>query len=343
MVSKRKTTTRADGNKAAAKRRKKIGTNKSGTNKRAVNLGTSEQKTNLKVDGYTLKLTNQGKVYWPEEGFTKGDVLQYYNSISKIILPYLKDRPQSLKRNPNGIADKGFFHKDAGDKAPEWVDHVKLYSEAAEKNIDYIVCNNKATLLYLNNLGCIEINPWNSRLKQLDHPDYLVMDLDPSDKSTFNEVIDAALVIKEILDKAEATSYCKTSGATGLHIYVPLHSAYHYDQVRSFAELIATLAHEQLPQTTTIERALNKRNGRMYLDYLQNKRGQTLASVYSLRPVKHASISTPLAWNEVKPGLHPSQFTIRTITKRIDRKGDLFKGVLQGKLNLKKALKNLGM
>jgi bifunctional non-homologous end joining protein LigD len=302
-----------------------------------------EKEKTLSVNGHLLKLTNQQKVYWPKEGYTKGDVLEYYNSISKYLLPYLKDRPQSLKRNPNGILDKGFFHKDAGDKAPDWVEHVKLYSESAKKDIDYIVCNNKATLFYLNNLGCIEINPWNSRLNHLDHPDYLIIDIDPADNSTFNEVIETARVVKDILDKAQAECYCKTSGATGLHVYIPLHAAYHYDQVRSFAGIIATLTQEQLPQSTTLERALSKRNGRIYLDYLQNARGQTLASVYSLRPIPEASVSTPLAWKEVKPGLHPSQFNIQTITKRIDKTGDLFKGVLKDKLNLKRALKNLGI
>ena len=232
-----------------------------------------EKDKTLSVNGHLLKLTNQEKVYWPKEGYTKGDVLEYYNSISKYLLPYLKDRPQSLKRNPNGILDKGFFHKDAGDKAPDWVEHVKLYSESAKKDIDYIVCNNKATLFYLNNLGCIEINPWNSRLNHLDHPDYLVIDIDPADNSTFNEVIETARVVKDVLDKAQAVCYCKTSGATGLHVYIPLHAAYHYDQVRSFAEIIATLTQEQLPQSTTLERALSKRNGRIYVDYLQNSEG----------------------------------------------------------------------
>ena len=247
MAKKVKTRTVAVGKTAAPKA-------KAAPSKKA----KSEKAKMLQVNGHTLKLTNQEKVYWPNEGFTKGDVLEYYNSISNYILPYLKDRPQSLKRNPNGITDKGFFHKDAGENAPDWVDHVKLYSESARKDIDYIICNNKATLLYLNNLGCIEINPWNSRLKNLDHPDYLIMDIDPSDKSTFNEVIDAALVIKEILDKAQAPSYCKTSGATGLHIYVPLNAAYHYDQVRSFAEIIATLTQEELPESTTVERPSKK-------------------------------------------------------------------------------------
>ena len=297
----------------------------------------------LSVNGHQVKVTNQQKVYWPKEGITKGQVLHYYNQISKFILPYLKDRPQSLKRNPNGISDKGFYHKDAGDAAPDWVDQIELYSESADKNINYIVCNKKATLLYLNNLGCIELNPWNSRTKNLDNPDYLVMDIDPSDKSSFDDVIETALVIKDILDKAGAPSYCKTSGATGLHVYVPLGAAYDYDQARSFAEIIATLAQSQLPNTTTLERSLSKRHDRIYIDYLQNKRGQTLSSVYSLRPVPGASVSTPLEWREVKPGLRPSQFHINNIEQRLSKVGDLFQDVLKKKMNLRKALKLLGV
>lgn len=296
----------------------------------------------LSVNGHEVKLTNQQKVYWPKEGIKKSQVLDYYNMISKLILPYLKDRPQSLKRNPNGITDKGFYHKDAADGAPDWVDHIELYSESADKNVNYILCNNKATLLYLNNLGCIEINPWNSRVKHLDNPDYLVMDIDPSDKSSFEEVIETALVIKEILDKAGATSYCKTSGATGLHVYVPMGGAYDYDQARSFAEIIATIAQGRLPRTTTLERSLNKRNDRIYIDYLQNKRGQTLSSVYSLRPVPGATVSTPLEWSEVKSGLHPSKFHIHNMEERVNKVGDLFEGVRKKKLNLQKALKLLG-
>ena len=297
----------------------------------------------LSVNGHKVKLTNQQKVYWPDEGITKGQVLDYYNKVSKYILPYLKNSPQSLKRNPNGITDKGFYHKDAGDAAPDWVKHIELYSESAAKSVNYILCNNKATLLYLNNLGCIEINPWNSRVKNLDNPDYLVMDIDPSDKSSFEDVIDTALVVKEMLDKAGAVSYCKTSGATGLHIYAPLGGAYNYDQARAFAEILAVLVQSQLPDTTTLERSLDKRKDRIYIDYLQNKRGQTLSSVYSLRPVPGATISTPLAWHEVKSGLHPSQFNIHNIETRIAKTGDLFEGVLKKKFNLSKALKKLGV
>jgi bifunctional non-homologous end joining protein LigD len=314
---------------------------KKSARKKEAKSGNTEKTGLTKVDGHSLKLTNQQKVYWPKEGITKGQVLEYYNAVAKYILPYLKDRPQSLRRNPNGIMDKGFFQKDAGEAAPAWVKHIKLYAESADKDIDYILCNNKATLLYLNNLGCIEINPWNSRVKNLDRPDYLVMDIDPSEKNSFDQVVETAQVIKEILDKAQAKSFCKTSGATGLHIYVPLHAAYSYDQARAFAEIIAHLTHEQLPSFTSIERSLNKRKNRIYIDYLQNKRGQTLSSVYSLRPVPGACVSTPLSWREVRHGLHPSQFTIHTISKRLSKKGDLFGDVLTERLNLRRALKNL--
>jgi len=289
-----------------------------------------------------VTLTNQDKIYWPDEGITKGDLINYYSTISAYILPYLKGRPQSLRRNPNGIADKGFFHKDAGQEAPDWVETITIPSESADKDIEYILCNNKASLLYLNNLGCIELNPWNSKISNLYNPDYMVIDLDPSEKNTFEQIIDAALVVKDILDKAGVNAYCKTSGSRGLHIYVPLKAQYEYDRVREFAEIVATRTQEQLPDTTTMERPLNKRKGRIYLDYLQNKKGQTLASVYSVRPKPGATVSTPLLWKEVKYGLHPSQFNIFNIGKRLDKHGDLFAGVLKEKTNIEKCIKALG-
>jgi bifunctional non-homologous end joining protein LigD len=305
-------------------------------------IGTSRENERIvKVDGHELKLTNQNKIFWPEEKYTKGDVISYYNTVSDFILPYLIDRPQSLKRNPGGIEDKGFYHKDAGDKAPPWVKSVEIYSESGNKTVDYILCNNKATLLYLNNLGCIEINPWNSRIKKPDNPDYLIMDIDPSEKNTFNQVIDVALVIKDILDKAGCTCYCKTSGATGMHVYIPLQAAYTYDQARPFSEVIANLVNEQLPEFTTVERPLNQRRGRIYIDFLQNRRGQTLSSVYSIRPVPGASVSTPLKWKEVKHGLSPLDFTIKTIHKRLDKVGDLFANVLTDKNDLRKCIDRL--
>ncbi|HYC87510.1 MAG TPA: DNA ligase D, partial [Chryseosolibacter sp.] len=292
------------------------------------------------IAGREVILTNQSKIYWPGENITKGDVVAYYNRIHRIILPHLKDRPQSLRRNPNGITGPGFFQKDAG-AAPGWIRSVPLRAESANRTIDYILCNDAATLAYLNNLGCIELNPWNSRVRKLDYPDYMAFDLDPSDENTFEQVIEAACVVRDLLETAGITGYCKTSGASGLHIYVPLHAVYTYDEVRACAESIALLVQGQLPRTTTVERPLSKRKGRIYLDYMQNSKGQTLASVYSLRPKPGAPVSAPLLWKEVKPGLDPAQFNIRNMLKRIDRHGDLFHAVLTEKTPLKKCMKKL--
>jgi bifunctional non-homologous end joining protein LigD len=297
----------------------------------------------IKIGGRELKVTNQDKIYFPGEKITKGQVLEYYQKVFKYISRYLKSRPQSLRRNPNGITDGGFFHKDAGDLAPSWMKTVKINSDSAGKKIDYLICNDKASLAFMNNLGCIEINPWNSTLGSINKPDYLIMDIDPSDKNTFEQVIDTAIVIKELLDKAGAKSYCKTSGSTGLHIYIPLQAQYTYLQIKKFAKGLAALTQQQLPATTTIERPLNKRKGRIYIDYLQNRRGQTLACAYSLRPKPGATISTPLEWKEVKHGLSVRQFDIFNIFKRLEKKGDLFKGVLAGKTDLDKCAKKLGL
>lgn len=290
-----------------------------------------------------LSLSNLDKIYWPDEKITKGDLIRYYEKMAPFILPYLKNRPLSLKRNPNGIKDEGFYHKDAGDIAPGWIKTANIHSESSHKIVHYLVCNNVKSLLFIANLGCIEMNPWNSVVSQPNKPDYLVMDIDPSEKNTFDQVIDVALVIKDILDKATLTGYCKTSGASGLHVYIPCKKKYIYDEVRDFAKIIATLVNEQLPDSTTLERSLKKRKkNEIYVDYLQNSRGQTLASAYSVRPRPGATVSAPLEWKEVKHGLLPSNFTINNIFKRVSKKGDLFKWVLGKGINIPVALKKLG-
>ena len=306
---------------------------------------TAPKKTNDKtvsVSNHKVELTNLNKLYWPDEKITKGELIAFYESISKYILPYLKDRPMSLKRNPNGIKDAGFFHKDAGEAAPSWVKTADVYSESTNKIIHYILCNDTATLLYLANLGCIEMNPWNSTIKNPDKPTWLVMDIDPGDNNTFEQVIETALAVKTILDKAGADCYCKTSGSSGLHVYMPMGARYTYDETKEFAELIATMVTEYLPDLTTVERSLSKRDNKIYVDYLQNRKGQTLASAYSVRPKPGAPVSAPLYWKEVKKGLHPSQFTINNILKRLEKTGDLFENVLKKGIDLKKCLKNLG-
>ncbi len=306
------------------------------------NVKVYDDKDNeLKIGNIKVKISNRNKIYWPDEKITKGMMIDYYQSMADYILPYLKERPESLKRNPNGIIDKGFYHKDAGEAAPSWVKSIPLYSDSAKKNIDYIICNNKATLAYLNNLGCIELNPWNSVTRLLDKPDYMIIDIDPSPKNTFEQVIETANVFKEILDKAGAVSFCKTSGATGLHIFVPMGRKYEYEQVRHFAEILCSMAYDQLPKYTSMERNLKKRGNKIYLDYLQNSRGQTIAAAYSVRPHKGATVSTPLLWKEVKPGLRPSAFDIFTVPVRVKKMKDIFKGVLGKGIDLKKCLARL--
>ena len=303
----------------------------------------TKEKEEIKVGKHIVTITNRQKIYWPEEGFTKGDMIDHYEKIADYILPHLKGRALSLKRNPNGIKDKGFYHKDAGENVPAYVDVFKVKSGSNDKIIDYIVCNNKATLLYVANLGCIEMNPWNSTDKKPDHPTWMVIDIDPSVKNKFTEVVDTALVAKSIFDKAGIRSYCKTSGASGLHVYVPLKNKYEYATVRDFAHIIASLVQEQLPDTTTLERSLSKRGSKIYVDYLQNSGGQTLASVYSLRPVPGATVSTPLEWKEVNHKLSPKKFTIGNILSRIKKKGDLFLPVLNESNSIEKALKSLNV
>ncbi|MDP9229379.1 MAG: DNA ligase D, partial [Bacteroidota bacterium] len=238
----------------------------------------------ISIEGKKVAVSNLNKIWWPKEKITKGDLINYYEKIAPYIIPYLKDRALSLKRNPNGILDEGFFHKDAGAQAPSWVKKVDVHSESNDKIIHYIMCNDKASLIYVSNLGCIEMNPWNSTTKKMEYPTWMVIDIDPSDKNTFDEVVETAQAVKMVLDKAGADGYCKTSGASGLHVYVPMGAKYNYDQVKEFGEIVATMVQEQLPGTTSIVRSLNKRGNKIYVDFLQNRRGQTLAAAYSVRP-----------------------------------------------------------
>ncbi|MDR4953614.1 DNA ligase D [Chryseobacterium sp. ES2] len=296
-----------------------------------------------KIGKQQVTLTNQNKLYFPADGITKGDIIEYYQSISKFILPHLKNRPQSLNRFPNGIEGLSFYQKDADEHTPGWVTLQKIFSESNDKYINYIICNDKETLAYLNNLGCIELNIWTSHTPKVDFPDYLVLDLDPSEKNTFEDVIETALAVKEVLDKAGIIGYPKTSGSSGIHVYIPMGAKYTYDQVKDFGHVLMQLVHQELPELTTLERSLQKRDkNKIYLDYLQNRRAQTLASVYSVRPKPGAPVSTPLEWNEVKKGLHPTNFTIHNMAERLQEKGDLFKSILGKGIDLLKAINRLG-
>ncbi|MGH1516432.1 DNA ligase D [Chryseobacterium sp. JK1] len=301
-----------------------------------------EKEKEVTLNKHKVKLTNQDKVYFPKDGITKGEVIDYYQSVAEYILPHLKNRPLSLNRFPNGIEEQGFYQKDAGDHIPDWIKTTQVYSESTDKYIDYIYCNDKATLTYLNNLGCIDMNPWNSSIPDLEHPDFLVLDLDPSKKNTFNDVIEAAQQVNEILKSITVTGYCKTSGSTGIHVYIPMGGKYDFDQVKDFAHILMKQVNEKLPKTTTLERSLQKRDEKkIYLDYLQNRAGQTLASVYSVRPKEGASVSMPLEWEELKKGLKPTDFNIHNALERIKKKKDLFKPVLGKGIDMMKALELL--
>lgn len=303
-------------------------------------LNPTEKQQVKTINGHELTFTNLDKIYWPKEKITKRDMINYYYQVAPYMLPHLKDRPQSLNRFPNGITGESFYQKDVTDKVPEWVDRFPYTSDGKKKN--FLVCNDESELLLMASLGCIEINPWNSTINNPDHPDWCVIDLDPS-KNNFNQVIEAALVTKEVFERAGITSYCKTSGSTGLHIYVPLKAKYTYEESKEFARLIATLVQAELPNTTSIERTVSKRKGKIYIDFLQNRPQATIASVYSLRPKPGASVSMPLHWEEVKPGLKILDFTIKNAMERIRSEGDIFKPVLGKGVDMLKAIKKLNV
>jgi bifunctional non-homologous end joining protein LigD len=301
-------------------------------------LNPTENTQVKKVGGHELKFTNLNKIYWPVEKITKRDLINYYYQISPYILPYLKNRPQSLNRHPNGIDGKSFYQKDVTGKVPDWIDTYLYHAGDSDEDKHFLLGNNEATLLYMASLGCIEINPWSSTIKKPDHPTWCIIDLDP-DKNTFDQVIEVAQITKQICDDMGVESYCKTSGSTGLHIYIPLGAKYTYEQSKEFAKIIVTLVHRQLPKYTSLERTVADRKGKMYLDFLQNRAQATIAAPYSIRPKAGATVSMPLHWDEVKKGLKMKDFTIKNALPRVDEMGDIFKPVLGKGIDLIKVMK----
>jgi bifunctional non-homologous end joining protein LigD len=310
--------------------------------KRKTLLNPTDQTQVRKVGGHELKFTNLSKVYWPIEKITKRELINYYYQVAPYILPYLKNRPQSLNRHPGGINGPSFYQKDVTGKVPDWMDTYLYHTDESDEDKHFLLGNNEATLLYMAGLGCIEMNPWSSTIKKPAHPTWCIIDLDP-DKNSFDQVIEAAQVTKQILDSMGVPSYCKTSGSTGLHIYIPLGAKYTYEQSKEFARVIVTLVHRELPKYTSLERAVKDRNGKMYLDFLQNRNSATIAAPYSVRPKPGATVSMPLHWDEVKKGLKMKDFTIFNAIERIESVGDIFKPVLEKGIDIKKAIKhNLG-
>lgn len=301
-------------------------------------LNPTEATQVKKINGKEIKFTNLHKLYWPQEKITKRDLLNYYYQAAPFILPYLKDRPQSMLRHPDGITGFSFFYKNIKGKGPDWLNTYKYHSEGDGEDKEYLVAKDEASLLYMASLGSIEMNPWHSRVQSEDHPDWCIIDLDPA-KNTFNQVIEAANVCKDILNSLGIEGYPKTSGSTGIHIYIPLGAKYSYEQSKEFARVIATLIHRELPKFTSIERAVKNRKGKMYIDFLQNRPQATVSAPYSVRPKPGATVSMPLQWHEVKKGLKMTDFTIHNAIERMNALGDLFKPVLGKGINLEKAIK----
>jgi bifunctional non-homologous end joining protein LigD len=293
------------------------------------------KEASLRIGGQTLKFTNLKKIYYPDEGYTKRDVLNYYDGVAGLILPHLKDRPLSLKRYPNGIKQDYFFQKDAADSFASWLRTERI------DDIHYVFADDRASLLYLVNLGCIDHNPWMSRSPSLDNPDFILIDLDPQE-CLFDKIVDAALLVKRVLDRIGLVGYPKTTGGDGMHVYVPVEPIYTYEETRTFAELISRLAIAEDRNLFTTPRAVAKRQkNRVYFDYLQNGRSKTIAAPYVLRAYGGAPVATPLDWSEVRRGLHPKQFNITNALDRFAARGDLFAGVLHAPQELETALANI--
>jgi bifunctional non-homologous end joining protein LigD len=276
----------------------------------------------------SFEATHVERVYWPGRRYTKGDLLEYYEGVAPYILPHLKDRPVVLKRFPRGIRKPSFFQKNVQGRVPRFVKRALIPAKSVARDVRYVVCNNLETLLYLGNIGTIELHPWSSRITRREFPDFMVFDLDPGSRTTFDTVVDAAHRTRVLLDELGLPSYPKTSGKRGIHIYVPLGARYSYEHVRKFARGVAEQLMLQHPKLLTAKRGEERRVGKVFVDYLRNSVGQTTVAPYSPRASESATVSTPLDWKEVKEGLSPEAFTIRTIASRLAGMGDVFAGVI---------------
>lgn len=285
---------------------------------------------------------NRDKVFWPDEGYRKGDLLDYYRAIGPWIIPYLRDRPLVLTRFPDGIAGKSFFQKDARQPPPPWIRAVRIHSESAERDIDYFVCDDVESLIYVVNLGTIPLHVWASRVASIAQPDWCVLDLDPKG-APFAHVVELALAIRRLCDAIGLPSFPKTSGSSGIHVFIPLGGACTYDESRSLGELLARVIERERPAIATTERVIEARGGRVYIDYVQNGHGRLIVAPFSARPLPGATVSTPLAWDEVGPALDPKRFTIKTVPARMATLGaDPMRPVLEMKPDIAAALGRLG-
>ncbi len=296
----------------------------------------------IELEGKRLRFSNLNKVYFPESGYTKRGLLAYYYRMADYILPFLKDRALVLRRYPDGIQGQAFFQKDLREGVPEWFKTVPLESEERGKQIHYATASDRASLLFLAGLGCIDHNPWSSRFEDLEHPDYFFFDLDPSDGTDFSVVITIARALREKLEELGIVSFLKTSGATGFHIFIPVEPVYTYEQLRTFGEIIARTVTAQHANLVTNERSVAKRPaGRVLIDVQQNAMGRPLATAYSVRAFPKAPVSAPVLTRELRPSLRPENLNIKTIFARLNEKGDLWKDFWKSRQKIEGAIEAL--
>ena len=291
----------------------------------------------------TLRLSNLDKLFWPDEGITKGELLAYYRDVAAVLVPHLRRRPFTMKRYPDGWQGKSFFQKQAPSHMPDWIGTAAFPASTREgerRVIDYALVDDELALLWMVNMGCIDMHAWASRVDKPERPDWVMFDLDPSEGSAFEEVIEVAQLVRQALDLLELESVPKTSGSRGIHVLVPITRRHGFDEVREFAGIVAGALARAHPGLVTTEWTKAKRKG-VLVDANQNGPGKTTASVYSVRPRAGASVSTPLRWDEVRPGLDPHGFTMDVVLERVARDGDLFARVLEGGQSLGAALRAL--
>lgn len=298
----------------------------------------SQNEMFVQVEGREVRLTNLDKVYWPGEGYTKADLIDYCTAVAPYILPHLEDRPLSLVRYPDGIGAPGFYQKDAPKGMPDWVRVLPVKSKEKGSYINFVLCHDVATLVWLANSGVIEINPWLSSYPHLNSPDFAVFDIDPAEGATWEDVKVVAKMVRTLLQEWNLAGYPKLSGATGLHVFVPLELKYTFRQVSSFVGYAASLIEAAYPEKVTLERRVKSRAGHVYIDYPQVARGQTISTVYGVRARRSAPVSVPILWEELDQ-FHPASFNIRNAVDRVRSVGDLFAPVLSRRQNIDRLLR----
>jgi bifunctional non-homologous end joining protein LigD len=301
----------------------------------AVEIPKGESEVEIRIDGSAIQLTNLEKLFWPDEGITKRDLLQYYADISAVLLPYLVDRAMVMKRYPDGAYGKFFFQKHAPEQRPKSLPICSIPHPSANV-VDFPVIHDLAGLLWVINLGCIDLNPWYARCDDVYRPDYLHFDLDPTPGAEFKQVLETALVVHDALEERDMPSYAKTSGSRGVHVYVPIVRGPLQKQVWNFAKTLAKEIAAKHPDLITAEyRVANRPERRVLVDYNQNAWGRTLASVYSVRPKPRAPVSAPVMWEEVERGIQTDDFRLDNMVERVRRVGDLFRPMLERKNRVK--------